>query len=745
MHPVKRLSSLSLAIAAMLLPCPASALLTATQNSTGWNGSANLVASRMTIQVASEWIDVEEESELSVTPFWNSDEGAWIVQGTFSVPRGTAITGCMLWNDDTLLMGKLRGKVQANKIFDSLVPPVTTRWPVDPLLVEQISDTVYNLKLYPVATGGSRRFRLRYLVPRPGGTEKILVKPLMASSVNGTRPSAFRLRLRGKIDDLRLATSAGIWPIDLPYSEMVSFDSDAWLLWKGATKGAVRGSVASGKWAGDYVMYSGSVPDSILRKTTIRSETVVLWNWVSPSSFLYESYGNRYLTSLGYEALQQAGLIAGIADQVGTNGGRMGLVADMGTEVAPREYPLADTAAMTFKNMRKWLSAMDADYLMGTVASVSTSPGSNIVSSLGVAKLRQRFTVDIRKAASMYSADSGVIRHLVVVTAGLSASGETPEDVDPDLLPEGVSVSSSRLVSNGSSYVYVSGTGYVYTPNKPSTSSWPGINLSGLVASRPGTGTLADWKGVPLPKVRTLSAARLSIKSNSGLVRRNVVLRRDAAGVLRGVLNAHASSLDKAVQWEIFDDSGRTLTSWSETPSWTDATGDSVLQRLWAKSEFPVSAAFEDKDLGPIFGVVDPYHSLLATPSDTVGAVRQAVLRDSGVPFLSYAEIFPRQGYGGEGGSNDGSAVERRMARSNALHVVWVASTRSLRIDLDGLDAQAIEIRDLQGRSLASFSRAQIAGLKSFEWRVPAQMARGMLLVSMRTASGVSSSRVMVQ
>jgi hypothetical protein len=750
MHPVKRHCLSALALAALAIaPRPASATLVAQAPSESWGTPANLVESRLTVKIGAEWLDVEEEAEIQATPStWSESDEALIVTGTFNVPKGAAITGCMLWNGDTLLMGKLRGKVQANRIFDSLVPPVTTLRPRDPLLVEQVSETVYNMKLYPFTPNGTRRFRIRYLVPRSYGSKSVFLQPLM-SQVNGTVPANFRLRLRGTREDLRISIAGKIWPLELPYNDLVETWTGASILWPNVSKGAVRGRIDSGKWKGDFATYAGELPDSVVNAAAIRSETVVLWNWVDPASFVtsysYSSY--RYLSSLGSEVLSQANLISQIATKTGSNGGKMGLVADLGLGDAAKSWPLADTSATTFKSMRNWLQGINSEYLLNLVPSNSSSSGSGFgVSNAETAKLRQRFTTDIKKVATLYSADSGVIRHLVVVTAGISASSATPEDVDPTLLPKNVSVVSSRLVSQGYTSQYVSGVGYVYSPNKPLSSTWPGIDLDGLAAARPGSGNLADWNGIPLPKVRNLSTARLSIKSGSGAIKRNVALEAQANGKLRGSLNVHASSLEKSVLWEIFDDSGRAVTKWTATPSWTDVKGDSVFPRIWGKSEKPVSPVFGDQDLGPLFGFVDPFHSLLATPSDTVGARRQIALKDSGVPFLTWADIFPRQGYGTENpgnGNPSGSAVHERAARS-VLKLSWMAGLRTLRIDLAGINARSIEIRDLQGRLIAVISAAQLSGLASFDWKVPASLGRGMLLVTVRTDAGMLSDRVMI-
>ena len=143
---------------------PASATLFAT-SSEGYAGSVSLAYSKIKATVGAQWIDIEEDAEISTAPYGGTATGPWLVDGTFNVPTGTVVVGCLLWNDDTLLMGKLRGKADATHKFDSLVPTQTPGYKYDPLLVEQVGDSTYHLKLYPVADGGTRRIRLRYLVP----------------------------------------------------------------------------------------------------------------------------------------------------------------------------------------------------------------------------------------------------------------------------------------------------------------------------------------------------------------------------------------------------------------------------------------------------------------------------------------------------------------------------------------------------------------------------------------------------
>lgn len=728
------------------LTMPARAVLNS-QSLQGSQGTTNLVDSRLTIQVGPQWLDIEEEAELQVVPRWGDASGQWIVEGFFNVPRGTAITGCMLWNDDTLLMGKLRGKQDAQKIFDSLVPPRNPAWARDPLLVEQITETTYGLKLFPFAANGTRRFRLRYLVPRQAGESDVAITPLMATSMTGTVPSAFRLRLRGTDRGLKLVKDGGVWPLDLPSSERMELGSRIFVRWPNAeaTK-AVRGQQESGAWAGDFVSYEGGIPDTIRSRIGLRSETVVLWHWSNPDKFVtscdYYS-GQSCLTTSGNQAIYQAERIRLLGSYLVGNGNRFGLVADENLGEDPRVFGLGDSSSSSWRSAQAWLQGVNEAYLQANIP-ISNSSAPGVPSSVDVSRSRDRFRVDVREVATLYSRDSGIVRHLVVVTAGVAATGASLESVDPSLLPEGISVTTSTMYPGWSRWDYATQS-YVLYPS-PET-FWSGVDLAGWSRERSGGARLDAWYGIAVPRVKTSFAARLSISAEGGRIARRALVQKDAEGRLRAQFNAHGRSLGTSVQWEIYGDSGEVLQSWEDNPSWVDVGSDSVFPRIWAKSDMPLSKSFEDKDLGPIFGFVDPFHSLLATPSDTVGVERQEALRDSGVPFLTWREIFPRQGFGGEndGGGDPGTnAVGRRETSRQALQMAWLPAQRALRIQLEGLNAQEIIIRDLRGRVLAILPAGLLAGKTSFDWKVPGHLHSGLLLVSVRTPTGDITGRMMI-
>lgn len=738
-----------LACAALLgvSAAPTHALLDA-KNLTGAYGTANLVRSNLTVQVGAQWLDIEEEAEVEVTTSQTGVKGPWLLEGTFVVPKGTSIVGCMLWNDDTLLMGKLRGKASAEAIFDSLVPVRDPRWARDPLLVEQTSETVYTLKLFPFETSGTRRFRLRYLVPLVPGQSEMSIRPLATGFLRGTKPAQFHLRLRGKATGVKIVRAGLVWPVELPSFHSIDLDdtTDVRLRWPDGPSGdgtcAIKARIDSGAWKGEFALFTGKVPDSILQKTALRSETVVLWRWISPEQFFDACPDNaggftaRCLNDHGLLAVGQARAIAEIAQRAVENAGKIGLVADEGMEDPPRVYPVSDSTTTGYRNLRLWLSSISEDYLAWRIPKPSTSVGSG-GTPLEISKNRDRFRTDLVQAGALYSADSGILRHLLVVTVGpVPVTGEFLQAPDLSSLPAGVSVASSVLVADGSMDLVDN----VLVAVDPVAAPWPGVDLEGVVQARDGGSNVVRWNGVPLARARETLAGRLSMRAGSYDVSRDIVVRANGRGGFNTSLNVHGSTLGSDVTWSLYDEEGDTIALWKESPKWLRVDGDSVMPRLWGKSEAPLSPIFENRQFGPLFGMVDRLYSLLATPSDTMGRIRQEAYRDSGVPFLSYREIFPRQGYKHDGGSTGA----RRWAERASLEVRWLRAEGLLRIGLQGLREPVVEIRDLRGRLVASFASSQLAGRTSFDWRPPSGLGGGMLFVTVRSTSGVRTAKVLL-
>lgn len=227
---------------------------------------------------------------------------------------------------------------------------------------------------------------------------------------------------------------------------------------------------------------------------------------------------------------------------------------------------------------------------------------------------------------------------------------------------------------------------------------------------------------------------------NSRLYQETIV-HKGSDGIWRAGFQFHGLTLGNSVRWDFWNN-GDSVGSYTANPSWESAAGDSVLPRLWARAEVPSSTVFLSKELGPIFGVVDPLYSLLATPSDSVGAVRQKALTDSGLPFLSSQDIFLRTGYG-----SDVVGISAAFAATSRLSAVYLASRRVVRIDFAGLSAVSAEILDLRGRTVARWNG--LSGKTSLEWDLRdlsgQTVTRGMYFVRLRTTNARLSAKVLIR
>lgn len=738
-----------LALLSCLPALPCHALVNAFSVENAWRSSVvNLIDSRVKATVGPQWIDIEEEAELQVPEENYASDESVLAEGTLALPPHAAMTGCMLWNGDTLLMGKLRGHADAQNKFDSLVPARPVNYARDPLLLDMQNDSTYGFKLYPFTPGGSRRFRIRYLLPLTASRE-FEIKPLMARMVTGSIPAQFTLQVRGTRSDIRLVTSDGVWPLSLPADRRMDLSRGTGIKLRWATAGNADGSIAarahvdSGAWQGDYVYFNAKVPDSILTKVGMRSETVVLWRWIKPQTFVNRYEWGSYPSQDGFTAIDQARQLVTIGDQLTGRGDRFGLVADIDPDEALRIYPVSDSGTKEYRSLRAFLSGIDQNYLVSRYAQGSGSAVASDPDALELSRNRLRFRTDLQAAGSLYSKDSSLIRHLLVVTVGPVPSGgdllEIPDDAS---LPKAVSVASSNLLRTSYYYDY---SCYCYRTVTTGSASWPGVNLAELVAMRPGTATLVSQGGVMLPKSKTVLAATLSMEAGNARLVRDVAIRKGSDGSWRTSFNVHAKSLGSSIRWDFWNEKGDSAARIEVTPNWASAAGDSVLPRLWARSEAPYSTVFASAKLGPLFGVVDPFYSLLAMPSDSLGRERQYALKDSGVPFLTSQEIFATTGYGSESSGGNTAGI-RSVPKAGSLHISFLASRRTVSISLDGLEARSVEIRDLRGRVVARF--ADVSGRKSLEWDLRdlsgGTVAKGLYVVSVRTATSLVSGSVLV-
>jgi hypothetical protein len=134
-----------------------------------WQGMSNVTVERIDITIHPDHLDVEHELAMDARANWDmpSHPNSLEILGNLTVAKGTVFTGLLLWNGNKILKGKLQTKEMARRKYEDVVdrnvkdPPP----PRDPAILEKTGENSYALSIFPVSLNGSRKLRIRYLIP----------------------------------------------------------------------------------------------------------------------------------------------------------------------------------------------------------------------------------------------------------------------------------------------------------------------------------------------------------------------------------------------------------------------------------------------------------------------------------------------------------------------------------------------------------------------------------------------------
>ncbi|QQS03071.1 MAG: hypothetical protein IPK50_12185 [Fibrobacterota bacterium] len=706
--------------------------------------NVKLNSSHIRATVGPQWVDVEEEAELVLSPSRGDTSRVFQIRGTLQFPSGAVVVGCVVWRDDTAFQAKLRPQEQAEGVVLDIIVNDTNSFSKDPVLLEHDNLDRYYLRAYPFLPQGYRRIRIRYLLPVQAMTGEVEVFPIF-SQVTGGLPRDWVLDTRGQPDSLRMVQSGMASPLKSPGSRPLSFSNTGKvsLVWgrndlPGAER-AVFDRFKGGTWAGDYAMFSGVIPDSIASRASRRAEIVVLWRWIDAETFLDPCWGenpitgepeaSRCLSEHGQRALVQAAEIRKLAERTIARGHRFSLVVDHGLDDTCRVFKLADSTVRASWDIRNWLTGVDADYLQFRIPSSTAST----TSSQALEANQIRFASDVSKVGTVFSKDSGWVRHLVVTTTGpIVTGGDFLEPPDLSGLPSDVSIRSNLFDSIEMEW---SDQKQAFVEAGFARSRWPGVDLTQAEAMRPGV-DMALVDGVWLPRMREILSGRLLIETDKTPIEVHFQSVRGTDGRWPISLNAFAGTLAKEIQAELYAEQSSTIAKWSIFPRWLELSQDSIVPRLWALSSGRVSNVprfITPNTLANTYGYVDGIYSLLAIPPDTLGRARSLAMADSGVPFLAPTDIFTRAGY------RDGPIspiVRTPVPKVGQPQARWLGA-RKLRVDFDGLSVQIAEVIDVQGRVLAKLGQESLQGMGHVDIDLSNLIGRkGLVIVRLATASG---------
>jgi hypothetical protein len=648
----------------------------------GFNsGLCELTTASLRVKVFPAFLDVEEDVEIApvgIVDIGNDPKTLEIV-GTFSLPSGSAITGALLWDGTRILEGKLLDRGMADSLYESMVernsiPPIRPR---DPLIIESLSKDNYRFRIYPAEPGRARHMRLRYQLPPTIGAQGLeialtaAVIPLFANADAGGTSTQIPVTIVNGLDMPKVIFAMGNavrTEMVLPRTRLMSaselglaqYSYDMWGNWvlipgvriypiDPRHQVMVKTAFPSGTMAGNYLNLYATVSDEVLQGLHQRVEVVVLWKWHNPGTWIKKNSWGEEISGYLYQAQNQAAVILALYQQLGGAGNKVGLLHD-DSKGSPHTFKVASREEPSYIQGREYLEQVQGEYISEFsrgIKILKTQNGQTLKAGIGASK--ERFLSNMRLVKTLYSPETGVIRHLLVLSSGDDfLSDEEDMNLAMDKIFE------DQPVTMGP----IAGFGF----NQVGFNFWDARRTHAYKGPMEAT----PWGEIPgLPVL------------NINVVVKNAKKAYDFSLACSGGLNNTCASLafhgksdevwNDTLKWEAYDRAGKLVASTETVPKILNRVQDTAVAILWAGSDKPFSEK-KELPLGPVYGFVDRWASLLSLKKDSLS--NASTYADTGVPNIANTDIknvIPN--YDGQltNPNGNGGGVSSSIARIGSL------------------------------------------------------------------------------
>ena len=654
----------------LLFSFPSHAWLRSRQTQgTSWWGSVELTKCTRRIIVHQYFLDIEEDIELaplgSAPP---NNLNTLEIFGDFYLPTQSVITGILIWDGDNLLQGKLKGKENARAEYEEVVDRNTTSppRPRDPILIERLGtqmiwDTYsrtyknmdrYNCSIYPVKWGNSRRIRIRYLCPQRYINNELIMQIPSSFLVEALKqPSKISQKISsyGDIDRITIVSYLDTTDYYLPTTLNENYDRNQ--LYNTYLKiperdnsMLVKTGFKGGDWKGNYAMYWGTPPDSLLIKAGLRREIIFLWKWNFWHTFVYNDNSIKTISPYGIEAINQARQIYNSNIKITEAGDKVGLLLEKGAPELNEMFPLCKKNSKTFDSLQSFLSSIDSSHLVSTISGVAPPIKIRIAEDERdnfFSQSTQAFDISLKLICSLFSEHEKVLKHIVFISAGPVPEMPNLEDFyngSDEILEGKITISA-----------------YGSSPRYP-TGYWPGVPMYRIVEKHAllSDGEYLDGYWIPKKKNArysvTIRNSNHSYTTQLFNVKQQTVwnsmdsrytYKFDTLAVDTIFFSGHSTmQWNNLVEWKAFDSLVNELAVFNLVPPTYAIENDTFCVKLWAGTNSPVSDTSFLSNRGARYGIVDEQYSLLALEHDVVSQAGKELLENTGLPFLKDNEIF---------------------------------------------------------------------------------------------------------
>ena len=588
-----------------------------------WQGTAKIVKEHYDITVFPDYLDVELEWEFKADgkkPAEYTD--ALEIVGNLNFVDNSVVVSMITWYKDMVLKGKLKTNEVAREQYEDVVerssdaPPP----PRDPVLLEWIRDDNYDISIFPVEFGKTRKVRIRYLIPafEVNGENKISYPHAFTHNATVSVKTGMGVKGYGVETALEIFPYYKTAPVLLdtdkfefmPYCRSNGKVSIEYIVphLEPEPSGSViySGTFSTKMMAGEMSHIITMSADRALLKTKIPQDFVILWRWNHP----------EVLVKYAGQIVRQSKQLITFLNTLSAHGKRVAMIVSIqgGEKIT---FELGAPGSDGFKKMINWL---DETSKRTVVEPELTSKVQDTI-QFDIEKTVKEFNEAIQNALDLFDNQSTALKQLIILTAG-------PRLVNNyNYIKPAVHIDSAICLTTLSAYLKIENESTKQiSEDRMGSMYWPGINIPNLFQDN----------STPINVTATVS--------NGGHTYSFKVLtaKDGEKGYQSTVREAHlfsSATLNKKIQWRIeLDDAVETFV---ETPTLVPIDNGLQYARLIGSSKYlnPLADVMPSSIASSV-GFIDEKYSLVALEEDALPKDVVAQYEKQGVPLLESNEIF---------------------------------------------------------------------------------------------------------
>lgn len=558
-------------------------------------GNFGLQNSQVDISHKVTYLDITEKSTIIGTPYSVISDiylDTFSIEGTFDLPDGAVLLGSTIEKDGQIFKSHLELDTLA---IDSTIDTVKTEIiGTDIFRIRKKSKTQYTLEIRDLGLSEEITIAIRYLLPNSGNGHSQFTVPVVFKPRYGNTPNKVSTNLTPSTEEgFRLITNTGKLTIKQNTSLILEFQDKLRIEpFSDIQSSSIihTTQVTSDEWSGYYLQLNTNIPDSVLGSLSKKMEVVFLWRWNNPSSFteFHSYYGNR-LTGHGWNAVNQAKQLNNTITKLTNTTHKAALIHSIDNEDRT-DFPMATTNSLELLNIQQHLSQYSEQHILEKYYKEDNNDADWIPDEVTEEKPKnsiQEFKDAITASVAMYTDVDGVLRHLVIVSAGPIKN--VPNSIEKSWIDQmllGVTTDVSQAKWRGASFDLLvqdpslqklsKQDGYFFPEHKPDN-----VTLQIGNANKAYTFFLSTSK-----------ANTFSLKAKS------------------------AYTWLPTLSWTGYNKNGDLLGTVISTPTPIARLEDTALVKLWAGDENRLSEE-SSKQMGKKYGIVSYDNSLVVYDNDT--------------------------------------------------------------------------------------------------------------------------------